>query len=160
MTALHEQRIARLPESMPLSRLLRVVLGLLSVALITPALVATSWNGRLRVAAVFVALIGFYTVVHYVVSRYLGWLHPWWGALIAVAPVVVVFLLGNVYTAGVMAFIGLSLILIAALGHPGCEVLAFPALLLGRRTHLACIFFSPLDWIEGKVMARFRSVPA
>ena len=59
-----------------------------------------------------------------------------------------------------MAFIGLSLILIAALGHPGCEVLAFPALLLGRRTHLACIFFSPLDWIEGKVMARFRSVPA
>ena len=160
MTALHEQRIARLPESMPLSRLLRVVLGLLNVALITPALVATSWNGRLRVAAVLVALIGFYTVVHYVVSRYLGWLHPWWGALIAVAPVVVVFLLGNVYTAGVMGFIGLSLILIAALGHPGCEVLAFPALLLGRRTHLACIFFSPLDWIEGKVMARFRSVPA
>lgn len=110
MTALHDQRIARLPESMPLSRVLR--------------------------------------------------LHPWLGAAIAVTPVFIVFLLGDVYMVGVIAFIGLSLILIAALGHPGCEVLAFPALILGRRTHLACIFFSPLDWVEGKVVALLRGAPA
>jgi len=66
------------------------------------------------------------------VSRYLGGLHPWAGAAIAVAPAFAVFLQGGVYEVGVIALIGLSLVLIAALGHPGCEVLAFPALILGR----------------------------
>ncbi len=160
MTPSHEQRIARLPESMPLIRLLRLGLGLSMLAMITPALLGASWNGRLRVVAVFAALIVVYTAVHYVVSRYFGWLHPWFGAVITVTPVFLVFLLGDVFMVGVIAFIGASLILIAALGHPGCEVLAFPALFLGRRTHLACILFSPLDWIEGKVMARFNSAPA
>ncbi len=160
MTPSHEQRIARLPESMPLSRLLRLVLGLFMLATITPALLAASWTGRLRVAAVFAVLIVVYTAVHYVVSRYFGWLHPWVGSVIAVTPAFLVFLLGDVFMVGVIAFIGASLILIAALGHPGCEVLAFPALILGRRTHLACILFSPLDWVEGKVLALFRSAPA
>ncbi len=160
MSLSNDQRIARLPVSMPLSRLLRLVLGLFMLASITPALLAGSWTGRLRVAAVFAVLIVVYTAVHHVVSRYFGWLHPWFGSVIAVTPVFLVFLLGDVYMVGVIAFIGLSLILIAALGHPGCEVLAFPALFLGRRTHLACILFSPLDWIEGKVVARFRSAPA
>ena len=160
MTPSHEQRIARLPESMPLSRVLRLVLGLSMLAMITPALLGASWNGRLRVVVVFAALIVVYTAVHYLVSRYLGWLHPWVGSVIAVTPAFLVFLLGDAYMVGVIAFIGLSLILIAALGHPGCEVLAFPALILGRRTHLACILFSPLDWIEGKVMGLFRSAPA
>ena len=160
MTPSHEQRIDRLPESTPVSRLLRLALGLFMLAMITLPLLGASWTGRLRVAAVFAVLIAVYTAVHYVVSRYFGWLHPCFGAVIAVTPVFLVFLLGDVYMVGVMAFIGLSLILIAALGHPGCEVLAFPALILGRRTHLACILFSPLDWIEGKVMGLFRSAPA
>lgn len=116
MTAPHDQRIARLPESMPLSRVLRLLLGLFMIAAITPPLLSASWSGRLRVAAVFAALV--------------------------------------------VAFIGLSLILIAALRHPGCEVLAFPALILGRGTHLACVLFSPLDWIEGKVVTLFRSAAA
>ena len=160
MTTLPDQRIARLPESMPLTRVLRVLLGLFMIAAITPPLLSASWAGRMRVAAVFAALVVAYTLVHYGVSRYFSWLHPWLGAVIAVTPAFIVFLFGGVYAAGVIAFIGLSLILIAALGHPGCEVLALPALILGRRTHLACILFSPLDWIEGKVMALFRGAPA
>jgi len=155
-----EQRIAQLPAAMPLSRLLRLALGLVMITMITPALVAASWPTRGRVAGVFVALAVFYTVVHYLVARYLGGLHPWLGAAIAVAPAFVVFLQGGVYEVGVIAFIGLSLVVIAVLGHPGCEVLAFPALILGRRTHLACILFSPLDWIEGKLVSRFRRTPA
>jgi len=160
MTALHNQRIAALPKSMPLSRVLRLLLGLLMIAMITPPLLSASGAGRMRVAAVFAAFVVGYTAVHYVVSRYFGWLHPWLGAAIAVTPVSIVFLLGDAYMVGAIGFIGLSLILIAALGHPGCEVLAFPAVILGRRTHLACILFSPLDWVEGKVAALFRGAPA
>lgn len=150
------QRISQLPRAMPISRSLRLFLGVGMIALITPALMRASWAGRGRVAAVFGALVVFYTLVHYLVARYLGGLHPWLGAAIAVAPAFVVFLQGGVYEVGVIAFIGSSLVVIAVLGHPGCEVLAFPALISGRRTHLACILFSPLDWIEDKVVALFR----
>lgn len=160
MTALHEQKIARIPGSMPLSRVLRVLLGLFMIAAITPPLLSASWAGRLSVAAVFAALVVGYTAIHYLVSRYLGGLRPWLGSMIAVTPAFILFLVGDVYMVAVIAFIGLSLLLIAALGHPGCEVLAFPALILGRRTHLACVLFSPLDWIEGKVMALFRGATA
>jgi hypothetical protein len=151
MNTSQEQRISQLPRAMPLSRMLRLALGLAMVAMITPALVAASWSGRGRVAAVFAGLVLFYTLVHYVVGRYLGGLNPWLGAGIAVAPALVVFLQGGVYELGVVAFIGLSLVVIATLGQPGCEVLALPALMLGRRTHLACILFTPLDWIEARV---------
>ena len=160
MSALHDQKIARIPQAMPLSRVLRLVLGVFALAMITPPLLSASGAGRMRVAAVFAALVVGYTLVHYIVSRYFGWLHPWVGAAIAVTPVFIVFLLGGVYMVGAIAFVALSLILIAALGHPGCEVMAFPALILGRRTHLACIFFSPLDWVEGRVVALFRGAPA
>lgn len=156
MNASEEDRIAQIPEATPVSRLLRLVLGVVMVVLITPPLLSASWEGRLRVAGVFVALVALYTVVHLVVSRNLRWLHPWLGAAITVGPAFLIFLQGGVYAAGVIGFIGLSLILTAALGHPGCEVLAFPALFLGRQTHLACMLFSPLDWIEGKLAAVFR----
>jgi len=154
------QRIAQIPKAMPSSRLLRLALGLVMMAMITPALMSASWAGRGRAGAVFAALVVFYTLVHYMVARYLGALHPWLGSVIAVAPAFVVFLQGGVYEVGVIAFIGMSLVVIAVLGHPGCEVLAFPALILGRRTHLACILFSPLDWIEAKVVALVRGAPA
>ena len=94
--------------------------------------------------------------VHLLVTRYCGWLRPWFGAAIAVTPTVLVFQGGGVFAAGAILFIALSLLPIAALGHPDCEVLAFPALVLGRRTHLACILFSPIDWEEGKITGGFR----
>lgn len=160
MSTPEEQRIAQLPRAMPFSRILRLVLGSLMMALITPVLVSTSWVSRGRVAAVFVGLVVFYTIVHWVVARYLGWLHPWVGAAIAAAPTFAVFLQGGVYEVGAIAFIGLSLVVIAVIGHPGCEVLVFPALILGRRTHLACLLFSPLDWMEDKIVGLFRRAPA
>jgi len=30
----------------------------------------------------------------------------------------------------------------------GCEVMSIPAILSGKRTHLVCIAFSPIDWAE------------
>ena len=148
-------RISRLPEAQPFSRLLRLALGGAMTALTLPALGRASWTVRLEIIGVVVLLCVLYTVVHHVVSRYLGWIHPWLGAAIAVLPTLGVFLLGGIYEVGAVLFIGLSLILMAALGHPGCEVLAVPSLVLGRRTHLACILFSPIDWIEDKIVRRW-----
>ncbi len=156
MSTLESQRISTLPHATPISRLLRAALGLGMVGMVAPALQGASWQSRLEVLGVVVGLMALYTVVHLVVSRYFGWLHPWIGAAIAVTPAFLVFLSGGVFAAGAVVFIGASLLLIAALGHPGCEVLAFPALVLGRRTHLACILLSPIDWVEGKVMALVR----
>lgn len=154
-----ESRISTLPTATPVSRLLRLLLGAAMIAMVAPPLLGASWQGRLQVAAVVAGVIVLYTAVHLLVTRYFGWLHPWLGAAIAVAPVFLVFLIGGggVFTAGAILFIGLSLVLIAALGHPGCEVLAFPALFLGRRTHLCCLLFSPIDWAEGKITDGFRA---
>ena len=33
----------------------------------------------------------------------------------------------------------------------GCEVMSIPGLIFNRRTHLACFFFSPIDWLEKKI---------
>lgn len=42
-------------------------------------------------------------------------------------------------------FFGASMVLAAAKGYAGCEVLALPNLLLGRRDAVWCVLFSPLD---------------
>lgn len=156
------QPISTLPEATPISRLLRLALGVTLTVLFAAPLLGASWSGRLQVAGVVAGLIVFYIGVHLLVTRYFSWLNPCIGAFIAAAPVLLVFVAGGggVVTAGAVLFIGLSLILIAATGHPGCEVLAFPALILGRRTHLACLLFSPIDWVEGKVMGALRGTPS
>ncbi len=149
-------RVSKLPEARPISRVLRALLGLAMLALVIPQVLRASTGGQIQVVGVFFGLVMFYTAVHFVVGRYFEWLHPWVGAVVAVMPALAVFLVGAVFgigagvpEAGVVLFIGASLVLIAASGQPGCEVLAFPAVLLGKRTHLACLLFSPLDWIEG-----------
>ena len=156
MSAPASPRISALPEATPISRLLRLVLGLAMIGMVATPLQRAAWQGRLEVAGVVAGLIVLYMAVHLLVTRYFGWLHPWLGAAIAVTPAFMVFMGGGVFAAGAVLFIGLSLILIAALGHPGCEVLAFPALVLGRRTHLACILFSPIDWLEGRASELLR----
>lgn len=150
------QKISDLPKTTPISRVLRLALGLGMLGMVASPLQGASWAGRLEVAAVVAGLVVFYIGVHLLVGRYLGWLHPWFGALIAVTPVFLVFLGGGVFAAGAVLFVGASLVLIAVLGHPGCEVMAIPALVLGRRTHLACILFSPLDWAEGRIARLVR----
>ena len=45
-------------------------------------------------------------------------------------------------------FAGASLLLAAARGYAGCEVLAVSNWLLRREDHVGCVVFSPLDAIE------------
>lgn len=43
------------------------------------------------------------------------------------------------------AFLGVSMLLAAARGDSGCELTALPNAITGRRDHIGCLLFSPLD---------------
>lgn len=58
---------------------------------------------------------------------------------------------------GAVVFVGVSLLLTAIVGDPGCEVMSIPGLFLRKRTHLARIAFTPLDWVEEKITRLLRS---
>lgn len=138
-------------------RLLRLATGLYMLYLVYPAIQAGD-STYLTSAAITIALIiAFYTALHFAIANYFASLNKWLGALLAVTPVVIVYLF--VEPAGgfsALTYVGVSLIVMAARGDGGCEVMAFPALLVGRFTHLVCIAFSPIDWLEEKIALRFE----
>ncbi|MBE0595027.1 MAG: hypothetical protein IH616_21790 [Gemmatimonadales bacterium] len=104
---------------------------------------------NLRVLAVFAAVTVFYAVVHAIVRRLGPRVHRWYGALLAVVPLVLLFAVGGpIGHVSASAYIGLSLLVQTLRADAGCEVLAVPALLIGGRTHLAGILFSPIDLVE------------
>jgi hypothetical protein len=47
-------------------------------------------------------------------------------------------------------FLGVSMLLAAARGDRGCEVLAFPNAILRRRDRIGCIIFTPIDAAEAR----------
>ena len=46
---------------------------------------------------------------------------------------------------GLLMFLGLSMLIAAGAGYQGCEVLAVPNLLLGRRDAIWCPVYCPID---------------
>jgi hypothetical protein len=109
------------------------------------------------------ALLLFYTLVHFVVSRYLPGLNRWIGAILAVTPVFLVWYFGQgggpLFGQGeggtaAITYIGVCLLIDALRADSGCEVMALPGLIFGNRTHLACIVFSPVDALENRQGAR------
>ena len=50
-----------------------------------------------------------------------------------------------------LLFYGASLLLAAARGYAGCEILAITNWLLGRDDQVGCVVFSPIDEIEARI---------
>lgn len=69
-------------------------------------------------------------------------------------PAILVYVWLPLGDVAVMIFIGVSLVLASLRADAGCEVMSIPGLLLRRKTHLACILFTPIDWVEQKLIAR------
>jgi len=145
--------------SRPIGRLLRFIVGILLLATTLPFLFRASEIFLLLTLVIFLALVGFYSLIHYLIFRFFHGINRWVGAGIANLPVFLVFLLGmsggTIFgngegQLGVLIFIGVSLVLAGIRADYGCEVLSIPGLFLGRNTHLACIVFSPIDWFESK----------
>jgi hypothetical protein len=51
-------------------------------------------------------------------------------------------------------FFGASMLLAAARGDGGCEVLAFPNAITGRQDRIGCILFTPIDAAEARLGQR------
>ena len=143
------------PHARTCGRMLRFVAGAVITVEGCRHLVESSSSLILQVSAVVVGLVVFYSVVHLVVSRLLANLNPWLGAALAVLPVVLVYVLSPAPgKLGSVIFIGVSLLLTSIRADGGCEVMTIPGMLFGKRTHLVCIVFSPLDWLEDVLSRR------
>ena len=136
----------------PCGRVVRLLTGVALVFEGGRHVIGGSVGLILGVGLVFALEFGFYVALHLMISSFLTRLNRWIGAVLAVLPVVLVFLLSDAPgRLGTLLFVGVSLLLTAARADGGCEVMTLPGLLLGRRTHLVCIAFSPIDWIESRL---------
>lgn len=144
-------------DTLPIGRFLRFVVGLGILASVTPFFIESDLSGIGQVATILVGMVLFYSLLHWMISSYLTELNSCLGATVAIAPAGFVFISGG--PSGEIAavtFIGASLLLAAARADSGCEVMSVPALLFGRRTHLVCLLFSPVDWVEQKIQKSTR----
>jgi len=150
----------------PVGRTLRLLTGSGLIFYVAPIYFRTDLNFNLASLGIVVGLILLYIVVHYVVSRYLPNINQWFGALVALIPVSIVFILGmpgnSIFGRGegaiaAMTFVGVSLIIDFIRADSGCEVMAIPGLLAKNRTHLACATLTPIDMLETKLTEKFSS---
>ena len=138
-------------------RILRLLAGIALVIEGGRHLIGASTSLMLATTGVAVGEVVFYAGLHLVISRYFRGVNAWLGAVLAVAPVAAVLLLSDAPgRLGTLLFVGISLLFTAARADGGCEVMTLPGLVFGRRTHLVCIAFSPIDWLEKRI-ARKRS---
>lgn len=141
-------------KSRPIGRVLRFVMGVLMLGLIVPQIPWASWATDGMIAGAFLALLAGYTAIHFAVWRFAPNVNRWLGAVVAVVPAALLFVFGGgIGQIASVGYVGTSLLIDSINGDAGCEVMAIPGLLLKKRTHLACLVFSPLDWLESKVFA-------
>ena len=136
----------------PIGRILRFLTAGYLIATVIPHYMGASWQSNLKIAAAIGGLIILYTALHLVIAKYVPHLNRWLGALLAITPAALLFLLGGgIGQMGSISYIGGSLLIDSLNGDGGCEVMAIPGILFKKRTHLVCIAFSPFDYIEEKL---------
>ncbi len=137
----------------PIGRILRFAMAAFVTVIVTPYYLTTSSQSNLKIAAAIGGLVILYTVMHLVIGKYVPRLNRWLGAVLAVVPVMLLFLFGGgIGQMSAMTYVGASLFIDSLNGDGGCEVMAIPGLIFGKRTHLVCIAFSPLDWLDKKLL--------
>jgi hypothetical protein len=76
---------------------------------------------------------------------------------LAINTAVIVALLANRYTAGgAELFYGVTLLVAAWFGQPGCEATVLSNLILGRDDQIGCPTFTPIDALEARHSGRGR----
>ena len=148
----------------PIGTALRAIAG--SAAIAYP--IATHGIGLWDVAAALVALPALATLLYAGVSRaheltpalrgFSGAARTW---TVSIAVLVLVLAIGTGLTfvspadgASIFLFFGGSLLVIAARGDAGCEVLGIVNALAGRREATGCIAFAPVDSVEARLDSR------
>ena len=147
----------------PIGRTLRLLGGVALLIIDLPVLLRASWTYTLTSLGIVLALTLFYIMMHYLISRYTPTINRWLGALLALTPVFLVFILGQgggllfgqgEGATGALTYLALSLLIDFVRADAGCEVMALPGLFFKNRTHLACIMLTPIDILEEKLTRR------
>jgi hypothetical protein len=75
--------------------------------------------------------------------------------ILTLLAIAIVVILGTILTfvtpanrVAIFLFFGISMVVAAARGYDGCEILALPKLILGRRIDLWCPLYTPIDTAE------------
>ncbi len=141
----------------PIGRMARLILAVYLLIIDVPVLLEAGRAYNLRVLGLVAALTIFYIIIHLLVSNFLPHLNQWLGAFLAITPTAMVWAYGQgggpLFGQGeggtaAITYIAISLLVDVLRSDAGCEVMAIPGLLLGRRTHLACLVFCPIDAME------------
>ena len=158
--ALDSQPLLQQPRhAPPVGRVLRILLGLALMVYVTPVYFQVPARVSVEVLLVMLGLIGVYSLIHIVISRRISAFGPRLGAVAAwgllAAPCLASAPGSPILGRGVgelaaVTFLGISLVVAGVRAAPGCELMAIPGLLFRKHTELACLIFSPLDWLERK----------
>ncbi len=132
-----------------IGRTLRLMLGVLLAWLTYNVVRFESTPYNLRILAVFMGVTAVYGTLHFVISRFGKDLDRWFGGVVAVIPIILLFAMSDEFgRLASVGYVGLSLLLQGIRADAGCEVMSIPSVVLGRRTHLMGILFAPIDLIE------------
>ena len=129
-----------------------VAAAVAALATIPPAVVAPG-----QVVLAFAAVLTLYTVAVLLLGDHvLSRMNPWIGSALFLGPVLAVYafhLDSPALRIGLSLYIGVSLIFSFFLRYGGCEVLAIPSLLLGKRYTVYCPY-NAVDVVEKAVVDR------
>jgi Family of unknown function (DUF6410) len=140
-------------------RIVRVLLGTAMVAGIFRDLATSNPSAMFlaEAAAYFVLSLVVYTVAFYALrDRILARMNPWVGTAILLTPVLVVLMFDvgpPAFQIGINAYVGASLLLASLMRYGGCEIVAVPSLLFGKRYVVYCPY-NVIDVVEKAVLDR------
>ncbi len=156
-------------EARIVGRILRVLFGILLAVGFTIANPDILFGQTTALGISFAGVVIFYILYTILMgNRVLNKVNPWVGALIMDWPLLVVWVVVLGHLPGippplilaVFLYFGISLIISGIVKYGGCEVVTIPGLILRRRYNVACIMFSPVDWLEDKLVRRISKSPA
>ena len=143
---------SRIDKTRPVGRLLRLCFGFIAFLVVIPYYFSASFDVILQSLLVMLAITGFYVLLDVAVNQFFPNIDPILGAILANVPIILLWVLGKgAVQIGALTFLGISLVVTALRADSGCEVMSIPGLIFKRHTHLACILFSPIDWIEKRM---------
>lgn len=146
----------------PIGRAARLVLGACLVVIALPVYFDAGASYVVSSLGLTAGLLAFYSLLHFVASRMASGLNRWVGAVVAATPVVLVWYFGQgggpLFGQGeggtaAITYLAASFLVDFARGNSGCEVMAIPGLLFGRRTHLPCLMLCPIDHMEAAAVS-------
>jgi hypothetical protein len=155
-------------EARIVGRILRVLLGILLAVGFTIANPDILFGQTTALGISLTGVVIFYILYTILMgNRVLTKVNPWVGALIMDWPLLVIWVVVLGHLPGipqplilaVFLYFGISLIISGIVKYGGCEVVTIPGLILQRRYNVACIIFSPIDWLEDKLMNRRSKSP-